>query len=57
MDRTLRWFAGYLHDKHRIKSGVNDWADCDYYPCLQLQQAVLKGIPAPYEETEGAGTY
>jgi hypothetical protein len=45
MDTTLRWYAQYVHDKHKVKSGEDSWADCEYWPCYQLQGAVLKGVP------------
>lgn len=57
MDTTLRWFANYLHEKHRLKSGESQWGNCDYYPCHQLRAAVLVGIPEPHVEADGAGTY
>lgn len=49
MDTTLRWYALFVHAKHKLKSGVDHWADCEYWPCFQLQAAVLKGLPQPYE--------
>ena len=57
MDSTLRWYASLVHDKHKVKSGEAHFADCDYWPCAHLRLAILKGIPTPYTELDGSGTY
>ena len=57
MDDVLRWYASLVHAKHKIKSGEDHWADCEFWPCFQLQAAVLKGVPVSHVESDGAGNY
>ena len=55
--KVLSWYAAFVHAKHRVKSGEDNWSDCEFWPCYQLQGAVLKGIPAAHAEVDGAARY
>lgn len=39
----LDWYAGLVHESHRLASPTDDWFKCPLAPCDHLQRAIREG--------------